>query len=176
MDDIVGGVFQLVTLQKAIARSSSLLSQSRVPCALVLDSCPGDHGLQSAIASMAPGNPLLRIFVIPVIAVAYGLFFLLNVLRGRPQVFPEARRALLQPQILPFADTSVPRAYIYSMQDRMVNAKDVESHIAAARENSITVTTAPFLKSAHVTHARTDPDRYWQTVRGTWDAAVGTSQ
>ncbi len=63
----------------------------------------------------------------------------------------------------------VRRAYLYSRGDKIIPAEDVEEHAAEATRNGFTVASmAEFPGSAHVAHLRTDPARYWLTVRDAW--------
>jgi hypothetical protein len=121
---------------------------------------------------MAPANPVLWALAAPLIALAYGLFYLRNVLSGNPEAFSDMRGALLHPALLPpFASAQTPRVYIYSARDKMVNVKDVEAHIATAKGAGLAVVSERFDNSPHVAHARSDADRYWQAVRDVWTAA-----
>ena len=65
------------------------------------------------------------------------------------------------------------RSYVYSRADKIVESWVVEAHAAEARSRGFSVVhTADFGDmSAHVAHARKDPQRYWAVVTSTWEAA-----
>jgi hypothetical protein len=168
---VSGGSFQLMTFRKLLSASPALSNLNSLPCALILDSCPGDHGLSSSLSSMAPSNPVLYLIASPIIAALYGLFALRTSLQGRPPVFQEMRNSLLEGDTLPYVSTSVSRVYIYSAKDRMVLAADIERHIAQAMRAGFQVQVEKFDVSPHVSHAKADGQKYWQTVRNVWDSA-----
>lgn len=67
------------------------------------------------------------------------------------------------------------RAYIYSEADEFVDYRAVEEHINHAETNGyVIVRRDKFPNSPHVSHARSDPERYWSIVRETWE--VGRSE
>ena len=83
------------------------------------------------------------------------------------------RAALNQAQVLPWTNVKTPRLYIYSDNDQLVAQKDVAEHIAEAKELGFNVRAEYFKGSSHVSHARLDPDRYWDAVRNVWaDATI----
>lgn len=61
---------------------------------------------------------------------------------------------------------------MYSSTDALIPAKDVETHAAEAKAAGLDVTLENFGKSAHVSHARTDPGRYWESVKALWERAI----
>ncbi|CAK7271788.1 hypothetical protein SEPCBS119000_004785 [Sporothrix epigloea] len=63
----------------------------------------------------------------------------------------------------------VRRAYLYSHNDLIIESRDVEQHANEAKGLGFTIfRMAHFPNSAHVAHARADPQRYWGTIRDTW--------
>lgn len=60
------------------------------------------------------------------------------------------------------------RFYIYSRSNKIVPARDVESHAAEAEAKGFRVLRQVFSGSEHVAHARKDPDLYWAAVRNVW--------
>lgn len=68
----------------------------------------------------------------------------------------------------------VRRSYLYSNDDQIILAMDVEEHANEAKGLGFTVAhMAEFPGSAHVAHARKDPPRYWRTIKETW---LGTAE
>ena len=62
------------------------------------------------------------------------------------------------------------RAYAYSRADPLVEAHVVEAHARHAQAQGFLVLhQADFVDSAHVSHARGNPKRYWGVVRETWE-------
>lgn len=173
-----GGGFQLMTLRKLLSKvPSSQVNPSQNPVAVIYDSTPGDNGLESAILSSAPNNPLIRLLVVPLIALTYGAIYTFNFFAGNRPLFEELRSAYLQTDILPSighptAVCAAPRLYIYSKKDKMTLSKHVESHIKEATLLGLDVTVEAFQDTPHVMHARQDPDRYWGAVRKVWLRAL----
>lgn len=63
------------------------------------------------------------------------------------------------------------RAYIYSEADGFVDYRHVEEHANQAEINGYRIVHRDkFPHSRHVTHAHSDPNRYWFVVRNTWEA------
>ncbi|KAJ3572738.1 hypothetical protein NP233_g2892 [Leucocoprinus birnbaumii] len=144
-----GGGFQLMTLRKMLSKAHSPTTSSQNPVAVVYDSTPGDNGLESAISSNAPSNPLTRLIIVPLIALTYGVLFTFNFLAGNRPLFDEYREACLQTDILPSLSkpapaNAVPRLYIYSKKDKMTPFKHVESHLKEANLLGLDVTTEVF--------------------------------
>ncbi|KIY50435.1 hypothetical protein FISHEDRAFT_71492 [Fistulina hepatica ATCC 64428] len=172
-----GGGFQLVALTKVLSKRKLRGNSSTVkaPIALVLDSTPGADGLASALASFTPKNPIVRIFATPLVALLYGIFHLINAAGGNPPIYEELRDILNQSVLLPGIAgediLSVPRVYIYSQDDKMTLAKNVERHIQDAKSRGFNVDVESLISSKHVTHARTDPERYWGAVQRVWEKA-----
>ena len=173
----LGGGFQLMTLRKLLLKDPSPATHLQNPIALVYDSTPGDNGLEAAIFSNAPRNPLFRLLVIPVIALVYGVLYAVNFFDGNRPLFEELRSTYLEANILPSINNSTnvkaaPRLYVYSNKDNMTLSKYVESHIKQANLLGLDVTIERFENSSHVAHARQDPDRYWGAVRKVWSRAL----
>ncbi|KAF8903473.1 hypothetical protein CPB84DRAFT_1961150 [Gymnopilus junonius] len=172
-----GGGFQLMTLRKLLLRGSTHVPASQSPIALVYDSTPGDNGLESAILSNAPSNPLIRLLVVPLIVLAYGVLYAADFLAGNRPLFEELRSTYLEADILPSISSPTnakapPRLYVYSKKDKMTLSKHVESHIKEAKLLGLDVTVEVFENTPHVAHARQDPDRYWGAVKKVWSRAL----
>ncbi|TFK38671.1 hypothetical protein BDQ12DRAFT_712645 [Crucibulum laeve] len=175
-----GGGFQFMTLRKMLLNSASKSAtppQDTIPTALVLDSTPGDDGLQSTIQSTKPRNPLLRIIVVPVVALLYGLFYTINSIVGNRPIFEQLRSSYIEIDILPSITTpadpkTTPRLYIYSKADTVTLERNVERGIDDAISLGLDVAVEKYDASLHVAHAREDPERYWNSIRDLWSRAI----
>lgn len=58
----------------------------------------------------------------------------------------------------------VPRAYLFSDADEMVNHVDVNDHAVEAKAWGYNVHNVEFTKSPHVAHAMMYKDRYWKAI------------
>ncbi len=67
---------------------------------------------------------------------------------------------------------SAPRLYLYSMTDLIIPGDEVAAHAEQARAGGVAVAEEVFERSAHVSHARTDPERYWAAVKRLWEEAA----
>ena len=169
-----------MTLRKMLLKDPSTATGTPSllnPIALVCDSTPSDNGLEAIILGGAPNNPLLRFLVIPVIALAYGTLYAINFFAGNRSLFEELRSTCLEVDILPSISNptdvkAVPRLYVYSKKDKVTLSKYVESHIKKATLLGLDVTIERFEDSAHVSHMRQDPDRYWGAIRKVWSKAL----
>ncbi|CAA7262223.1 unnamed protein product [Cyclocybe aegerita] len=177
-----GGGFQLSALQKMLIKSP-LNASHQPPVALLMDSTPGNYGLESAINGNTPNNPFLRLFAIPVVALLYGINHFLRWVAGKPPIFTDLRTVVMDPQVLPLSSVSAraeakaaPRLYIYSNEDQITLARHVERHANEARALGFDVRAEKFENSPHVAHARTDPERYWAAVYDLWVRAVTSRQ
>ncbi|KAI1204546.1 uncharacterized protein F4807DRAFT_454595 [Annulohypoxylon truncatum] len=60
------------------------------------------------------------------------------------------------------------RSYVYGKADIMVDWRHVERHADQAAAKGLAVRREVFERSPHVSHMRTDGDRYWKIVNETW--------
>ncbi|KAI2468460.1 hypothetical protein F4781DRAFT_270526 [Annulohypoxylon bovei var. microspora] len=60
------------------------------------------------------------------------------------------------------------RSYIYGKADAMVGWRHVERHADQAAVKGLAVRKEVFERSPHVSHMRTDGDRYWKIVQEAW--------
>ncbi|VDB86875.1 unnamed protein product [Peniophora sp. CBMAI 1063] len=173
-----GGGFMFMALHKALAKRHKPDSETahrgpRVVC--VLDSLPGDHGLDSLLLVAGPKNPLLYALSVPIFAAACGALALGDTLRGNGPMFTEFRRILLTsdplPTITETSRTQPPRLYIYSIKDRTIRSQNIERHIEEAKRLGIVVDVERYEDSPHVGHMRCDEKRYWNAVKGAWARA-----
>ncbi|KLT43712.1 hypothetical protein CC85DRAFT_284223 [Cutaneotrichosporon oleaginosum] len=178
-----GGSASLARLRQSLAKQRAALP----PYTLVLDSTPGQfsyRGTFSAFSLVAPKKwawllrPLLHGFV--------AWFWLLTYVRARldfrrraevGEAQAKGKSKLFGPLALLAAshNTAAVRArearrtYIYSREDALIPYTDVEEHGADARGKGFNVRMEEFKGTAHVAHARTEPERYWEIVRETWE-------
>jgi hypothetical protein len=59
--------------------------------------------------------------------------------------------------------------YLYSNADQLVDSKDIERHAQAFKTLGGSPSLVNFGKSAHVSHARADGERYWGAVKAAWE-------
>lgn len=163
-----------MTLRKLLSKTlSGPVNHSQIPVAITLDSTPGDNGPESAILSNAPDNPFVRLLIVPLIVLTYGVVHTINFLSGNRPLFEDLRSTYQQKDLLPSISNStavreMPRLYIYSKKDKITLSKYVESHIKQATSLGLDVTVEVFEDTPHVAHARQDPDRYWGAVKRVW--------
>ncbi|KZT02018.1 uncharacterized protein LAESUDRAFT_730731 [Laetiporus sulphureus 93-53] len=179
-----GGGFQFMTLRKVLRKmpvsQDPTVHCSETPTALVLDSTPGDNGLESSITSMAPSNPILHLLAVPPIAALYSIFYMMNSLRGNSPIFQELRTTLNSPDLLPSITSPLnpketPRLYVYSERDSITAAPKVAAHIQESVLKGFDVDVEKFLDTQHISHARRDPKRYWGSVQRLWAKAVAAA-
>jgi hypothetical protein len=175
---------QLLALSKLLARRTSSPSSSAGldPVALVLDSVPDSNGLRCMVVvfTQTVRNPVKRLLAIPILAFFYSVFALTY---GNPPVLKDLRQRLNSPLLMPQSPTSikgleenaaperargVPRLYFASRLDTMTRFAQVQSHMEAARRAGLDVRAEIFENSSHVSHAKEDPERYWNAIKGFW--------
>lgn len=140
----------------------------------IFDSSPGRYEYWSVVNALLQGIPpgqwLQSLILVPLAhLLSGGLFIWCNILNGQdwPAKWGQAANNSSRVQ-------EVCRSYAYSSADRLVEARTVEAHAEDARRRGFHVAgMANFgAKSPHVSHARTDPTRYWKLVSETWDEAT----
>jgi hypothetical protein len=144
---------------------------------LVLDSAPGGHRyisersrwalvMTNALASVLP----LPRFMLNALASIWVFFSL-----GMAEVFGlenEAkfcRRCLNDPALFQGGNG---RLYVYSESDEVIGWEAVEEHAADAKGKGWKVSCEKYTDSAHVSHMRANPGKYWGDVAAAWDEAV----
>lgn len=65
------------------------------------------------------------------------------------------------------------RSYIYGKADIMVDWRHVETHIKQAAAKGFVTRQELFEHSPHVSHMRTNGERYWKIFMETWRKATG---
>ncbi|EEB96653.1 hypothetical protein MPER_04177 [Moniliophthora perniciosa FA553] len=168
---------QLITLANLLsARGITPASYSnRKPAsAMVIDSSPATGTYNSTVKAFTAHikSPFLRfpmrLFVTFLLVIR---FIHERVFRARP-MFESLKNGLNSPSILPWMDVNTPRLYLYSKKDEMIPWKEVEEHIEIGKKAGLNIRGEVFENSAHVAHARAEPDRYWSLVKQTWSNAL----
>ncbi|KAI0261100.1 hypothetical protein BC834DRAFT_830670 [Gloeopeniophorella convolvens] len=169
-----GGGMNLVTL------SDLLVSRQSVPArsALVLDSCPGRPSIRGSTTAitMFIRSRWLRWPAMVFAALTLAALHCLSLFGVWQDPILYARRALFRPRLLPWMWTgddiaAAPRLYIFSRGDVTVAADAVLAHVERAKEAGLNVSIEEFEGSAHVSHMRTDPVRYWKLISELWASA-----
>ena len=152
---------------------ASALPQS----AVILDSCPGEGGLQVTRRAFANAvrNPILRRLTSAFITFFYIYIVLAYRLFGKKPRILKMRTTLNKYLLLPWFSKHTPRLYLYSQADEMVPWTEVEAHAEEARKAGLDVRMERFEGSPHVAHARTDPERYWSAVKKVWEDATSSA-
>ncbi|PZD22923.1 DUF829 domain containing protein [Pyrenophora tritici-repentis] len=158
----------------AIAYRSVTGSQLPIS-AMCMDSTPGHPRflrLCSALAKSFPPIPVLKQFATVIAVVMLGLAWAVyHVFKGyENNPVSRSRRQLLDPEL--FALT-VPRCYLYSKGDALVAWQDIYEHASELISRNGCVTETIFEDSEHVTHAKRESRRYWNTVRTVWVHSQG---
>jgi hypothetical protein len=142
---------------------------------IVFDSCPGLYSFFSAYNALMAGFPqgLLRFIVAPFIILMMITSWIwqspLNFISGEDFLTKNAR--VLNDRNL-VKQTN--RTYIYGKADTMVDWRHIEKHAQAAVSAGYGVRKESFENSPHVSHMRTDRQRYWLIVEDTWKKAIAT--
>ncbi|EED22388.1 hypothetical protein TSTA_096370 [Talaromyces stipitatus ATCC 10500] len=146
--------------------------------ALVLDSTPGGLTYKTEFTRWTTGvslgiEPVLPKPISWVIAAVIVTFLMVA-----PQVLGIEIMATRGPRGVNSA-RNIPRdsarLYIYSTSDKLIHHKHVEAHAEIAREKGYSnLILERFDGSAHVSHLRLDPSRYWNAVWKVWNAASRT--
>ncbi|KAH8919829.1 hypothetical protein BT69DRAFT_1266247 [Atractiella rhizophila] len=152
------------------------------PVATIFDSCPGSSGtLRSFVhAFSAPFSKSLLLLKIGVKSLLVFVYILLHTLRlllrlvGRRSQTPvDILRAALNKR-----GRLMRRLYIYSDKDALVPAGEVERHAKDATDvdEERRVKLWRLEGSEHVAHARKEPGRYREEVKGFWVECCGAEK
>jgi hypothetical protein len=144
---------------------------------LVLDSTPGQFSYKATFTafSLTLKHPWLRVLLAPALH-ALCISFWLVAARDRLLDWVTGKHTPRGPLAVSAAAHNDPRwrnaearrTYIYSDEDVLIPSRDVEEHAAAAKMRGFTVRTEKFKGTAHVAHARYEPERYWRLATETW--------
>lgn len=149
----VGSMYGLVRAQRV-----------RIPRHVtVLDSCPGYFHWRSTHRAIAQALPS---WTSPLLYVALAVHWLIYRVLRKP-LMPDLSAAQLNTKEL--VGLTPRRVYMYGTGDDMVDWRDVERHAAEARGLGFAVRLERFEGGKHVTHMRTDGDRYWTAVKEAWE-------
>jgi len=140
--------------------------------ALILDSGPaiGDKTRSiAAIMAFIPRSPVVRYTVLFLVNVLFQLLLVTDTVLRRKTVVQRTYMELNEEGLLP---NGVPRLYLYSRADKVIDWKEVEAHARNAEENGASGKTelVKFEKSEHVAHVREDAEKYWDAVRVCWES------
>ena len=158
----------------AVLRKRNIQSPPSTKCAIIFDSAPTPPTLTLTIRAFAAGMRgwFRKLLTGCVLVVVYGLTAIIRTLFRRPRPLSREIAALNDPALLPWTSKATPRLYLYSAGDVIVPASAVEEHAAHARMAGFPVQMVNFGQSAHVSHARDHPEKYWEAVRGFWSEAM----
>ncbi|KAJ7612099.1 hypothetical protein FB45DRAFT_939865, partial [Roridomyces roridus] len=172
-----GGSFQLMTLSRVL--HSMLSSESpnfrsgMLRLATIIDSAPGAGEFSSLLTTLGTNfqSPTVKALLPIPVSVIYAGALMQRVARNQGNLFVLVHRYLEREDLLPLADVEAPRTYIYSTEDQMVPFSSVEGHLAKlnASGRPFNVAAEKFSGSAHVSHERQDPGRYWNAVWAAWE-------
>lgn len=167
-----GGSHAAVQLAEALNFSAH---RSSIPSGLILDSCPGGPSAvlsAQAMISALPSTWLARVTGAILIYLIVGVVAILDALNLYENVISKTRRSLNDLGGV-FLQSSVPRVYLYSKTDRMVQWRDILQHADEARlliggsdglDRTDLVRAVEFAGSGHVGHLAVDGEKYWDSI------------
>ncbi|KAI1428438.1 hypothetical protein F5Y12DRAFT_731750 [Xylaria sp. FL1777] len=143
----------------------------------VFDSCPGLHAFSTSYNALIAGFPrgLVRFFVAPFVILMMLTSWIWHIplgFLGGEDFLSKNARVLNDPKLVKQTN----RTYIYGKADNMVDWHHVEKHANRATSKGFDVRKESFDNSPHVAHMRTDSERYWSIVEGTWEKATNPAQ
>jgi Eukaryotic protein of unknown function (DUF829) len=143
---------------------------------LILDSMPGGGSYKTEFGLWTAGVALgMKGLPKPVVwglaAAIVTLFMVIPQILGIEIMATRGPKALNSVQKVPLKSV---RLYLYSTSDALIRYRDVEEHAESARIKGYTnVLQERFDGSAHVSHLRVDPERYWNAIWKAWNVAQG---
>lgn len=148
--------------------------------AMILDSTPTGAHFQSLVASLSltlPSAFLIRLPAKAVIMVLVFIFYVLPTWMGKGNMAARVCDDLnslegggkSQGRTKEWLRKEAIRTYIYSDTDEICRAENIMPHARVAANQGMRVREEAWVGSGHVAHMKTDPDRYWKVVAGTWD-------
>ncbi|KAJ2975630.1 hypothetical protein NUW54_g11699 [Trametes sanguinea] len=167
-----GGVCSLVDLASAMRRRG-LQAPAGTKCAIVFDSAPAPvtFSIMNRAFTAAIRSTLKKYLAMTILSTVYLCTRLIQILFRRPKAMEYEMAALNDPAFLPWTSKRTPRLYLYSSGDTIVPAPGVEQHMNQARSVGFPVHSVHFGQSAHVSHARNDPEKYWNSIKSFWEEA-----
>lgn len=161
------------TMQNVYSSYAQLFGRPFPLHCTIFDSCPGLHAFSksyNALIMSFPKGPL-RLFMSPFIMLMIFLAWVwhipLRFIAGEDFLSRNAR-VLNDPKVV----NETNRTYIYGPADTMVDWRHIEKHADTAVSKGFDVRKEIFENSAHVTHMRTNSQRYWAIVNETWKKAT----
>ncbi|KAG2104100.1 uncharacterized protein F5147DRAFT_705079 [Suillus discolor] len=170
-----GGSLQMTLLGHILQQKYSSAPVLGSVSALVLDSCPATGDLKSIKLSVrtAIRNPIARRIVLAIVHTIYSVRFGLSLLFGKQMIMLENLQIeMWNPRILSWMGLHTPRLYLFSRNDKLISWQEVTRHAEIAKERGMDVRCELFEESAHVAHARVEPERYWSSVQKVWAVAA----
>ena len=157
-----------------VLRRRNIQPPAGTKCAIIFDSAPAPPTLPLTIRAFTAGmrGRLRKFFAAGILTVVYFLTFVVRTILRRPKPLMQEIAALNDPALLPWTSKETPRMYFYSTGDKIVPSTAVEEHAAQARIAGFSVDLVNFGDSAHVSHAKDHPEKYWESVRTFWSEAV----
>ncbi|KAM0335608.1 hypothetical protein ACHAQA_000656 [Verticillium albo-atrum] len=146
-----------------LARLLALRPGPLPPHVAVFDSAPAPFRLRKTCTALATGVPAP---LAPLVVLVLAVYWLLHLLLRRPSFLDHTCAALNAKQV---TAVQTRRTYMYSREDEMVGWADVEAHADEAEARGVKVKRELFVGSGHVAHARIDAERYWRTVKETFE-------
>ena len=167
---------QFNLLSELIRESRNVAPQNMTPPAtvLVFDSLPGNAGLCPGLEAHTAQiqSPIIKYLSYIPLTMIWSIVMGSSWLMGQYDPITNMRLGLNRVDVLPWTHEKTPRMYIYSKEDKIVNYKSVEGHVAEARANGLSVTTELFKGSGHVSHMKVDPTRYWDIIPKLWQEGL----
>jgi hypothetical protein len=162
-----GGTYTAQFLARLyLARRGHILPIS----AQILDSAPG-HGhygrTATALALGLPKTPVVLHYVgLVMLHLFLAAYYVAKKATGSSNKVEAMREGLLDQR---YWDVGVPRAYVYSKEDKMVVWEDVVEHAGRAEMAGWKrVSVEEFEGSTHCGHLLVDEERYWGVVERVW--------
>lgn len=138
--------------------------------ALILDSSPDRGDYNKAVKAIQISDPKISFLRYPILGhFILGPLWVIHHVISKENRIRRSYRELNDSCIIP----DVPRLYLYSKADEVVDWKDVEKH-ARAKKPSVWVDMVKFDRSDHVRHIQEDRKRYWDAIEGLWNASCTT--
>ena len=140
--------------------------------AVVLDSCPGRGEVESGTRAMAfslPKMPVVRTVGWYALYAITAFYVLVMTTLGVEDVISRLRRVLIDPEVF---GKHMPRLYLYSQKDALVDFHHVHEHVeAASQAGYVDVREEVFDTAPHCALINEDADRYWDAVKACFDKA-----
>ena len=180
-----GGAHTTVQLSQFYAESSiSALRSPQLPVdALILDSSPSLPNPVLGVKALTQGLPRIPglsiispILLHATLASTYTLHKL-----GISEFAMSKLWRMLKDPYGAFAKATIPRTYIFSDTDEMIEEKDIKLHAqetsqamkdAGMKNAGKRITCEEFKGTKHVNHMASNPERYWGIVKTTWESAL----